>query len=86
MDFQARKGTASDGRLTDQTRPKADAILSSRCDSVTSYEYPRLAVLKRAWGWQGYHLAHGPNLGRMAFHEAGHAAPPPTARPCERRR
>ena len=72
MDLKAQAGAASDGRLTEQTRPMADAIHSNRCESVNPYEYPRPAVLKRAWGWQGYHLAHGPNLGRMAFHEAGH--------------
>ena len=72
MDLKAQAGTASDGRLTEQTRPMADAIHSNRCESVNPFEYPRTAVLKRAWGWQGYHLAHGPNLGRMAFHEAGH--------------
>ena len=50
----------------------ADATHSGRGESVNPFEYPRPAVLKRAWGWQGHHLAHGPNLGRMAFHEAGH--------------
>ena len=72
MECKAHAGTASDGRLTEQTRPMADAIHSGRCESVNPFEYPRPAVLKRAWGWQGHHLAHGPNLGRMAFHEAGH--------------
>ena len=72
MDFKAQAGTASDGRLTEQTRPMADATHSSRCESVNPFDYPRPAVLKRAWGWQGHHLAHGPDLGRVAFHEAGH--------------
>ena len=72
METKAHTGTASDGRLTEQTRPMADAIHSNRCESVNPYEYPRPAVLNRVWGWQGHHLAHGPNLGRMAHHEAGH--------------
>jgi len=73
MVFKAHAGTASDGRLTEQTRPMADATHSSRCESVNPFEYPRPAVLKRVWGWQGHHLAHGPDLGRVAHHEAGHA-------------
>lgn len=71
MQFQAQGGTASDERLTvttDQQRTRPPPVAASWS---TRFEYPRASMLRRGFVWEHY-SATGPDLERMAYHEAGH--------------
>ena len=66
-------GTVARVQLPLGQRTATDAPASFGAASGSLIPYPHARTLRRAWHWQGTPAAmHGPDLVRVAYHEAGH--------------